>query len=89
MYASRLEWYQHELEEHRQEWFCNTAGHSSYQSEHHFKNHMVEEHAAGMFLKAFNTILHATKRSLLFLRFLDDTIMMVDRMLILSHQDTA
>lgn len=43
-FRNRKEWYQHEIQEHRLVWHCNTEGHSQYRAEGDFLNHMSHDH---------------------------------------------
>jgi hypothetical protein len=65
MYSSRLEWYQHELEEHRVEWSCNTSGHDPYRSQHEFEQHMAKYHASSMSNDHLSSLVHNFRRPLI------------------------
>ena len=43
-FASRSEWYSHEMQCHRVEWFCNIKGHPQYTEKHDFLEHMKSSH---------------------------------------------
>lgn len=62
MYSSRLDWQEHELEEHRSEWHCNVTDHKAYQSQGEFKAHMVEQHASSLSPEQLNPLLHSFRR---------------------------
>lgn len=65
MYASRVEWYQHELEEHRVEWFCNTTGHQAYKLEQDFVDHMELYHASSISSKQLQSLMESFQRPFL------------------------
>ncbi|PCG89170.1 Hypothetical protein PENO1_106210 [Penicillium occitanis (nom. inval.)] len=44
MFEDRDTWFNHEMENHRVEFFCNTAGHKSYKTQEQFAKHMTESH---------------------------------------------
>lgn len=64
MYASRLEWNQHELEEHRLEWFCNIPGHEAYRNKEDFTTHMIENHFSSVAIEQLPSLLHSFRRPL-------------------------
>jgi hypothetical protein len=64
MYASRLEWNQHELQEHRLEWFCNVKGHKAYQNQEDFTTHMIEHHSSSVAIEQLPSLLHSFRRPL-------------------------
>ena len=44
LFASKDAWYQHEIQEHRYLWHCNVEGHSMYDTQELFMNHMTQIH---------------------------------------------
>ncbi|KAH6679400.1 hypothetical protein B0J14DRAFT_296811 [Halenospora varia] len=64
MYSSRLDWQEHELEEHRMEWFCNVTGHKCYQNRADFDAHMLESHSSSLSSGQLTSLLHSFRRPL-------------------------
>lgn len=62
MYASRLEWQQHELEEHKVEWSCNMKDHHAYQNQDDFITHMLEDHSSSISPEQLLSLLHSFQR---------------------------
>lgn len=56
LFENRKEWYKHETQYHRLNWFCNTYGHPNFQNQIFFINHMFASHGAHLDEKKLITL---------------------------------
>lgn len=45
VFEKRSEWFSHEMQFHRKDWSCNVVGHTTYQTEGEFEDHLRREHS--------------------------------------------
>ncbi|XTI95441.1 hypothetical protein V2W45_1446474 [Cenococcum geophilum] len=62
-FSSRDTWFEHEIQQHRVELFCNTPGHPSFQDHEQFARHMQDLHSVRLDLKSYSTVLRIFERS--------------------------